>query len=79
MPHSYGLHSPLDSPEPSLSDLFGSTTSADSSIALSADSVSWAHIDNGSVEMDTALVHIDSDGMVTSFPLGLDGIIDRRG
>jgi hypothetical protein len=39
MPHSDELYSLPDSPEPSLSDLFGSTTLAGSSIALVVDGV----------------------------------------
>ncbi len=72
MPRSDRLYSPPDSPEPSLSDLFGSTMSAGSSIALVADGVAWAHMDDDSVETDTALVHIDMDGMVAGVCLCLN-------
>jgi hypothetical protein len=71
MPHSDGLYSPTDSPEPSLPDLFGSTMSAGSSIASVADGVAWAHIDDDSVETDSALVHVDMDGMVAGVCLCL--------
>jgi hypothetical protein len=46
---------------------------ASSSIASVADCVARARVDNDSVEMDTTLVHVDSDGMVTSVCLGPDG------
>ncbi len=75
MSRSDGLYSLPDSPEPSLSDLFGSTTLASSSIALVVDGVAQAPMDDDSVETDTALVHVDLDGMVTSVCLGLDGMI----
>jgi hypothetical protein len=47
MPHSNGLYSLLDTPEPKLSDLFGSTTS-DSSIALVVEGVARARMDDDS-------------------------------
>jgi hypothetical protein len=75
MPRSDGLYNLPDSSESSLSDLFGSTL-AGSSIALVADSVAWAHVDNDSVEIDTALVHVDLDGTMTSVCLGPDGMIN---
>jgi hypothetical protein len=75
MPRSNGVHSPPDSPESSLLDLFGST-SASSSIASVADGVARARVNNDSVEMDTTLVHIDMDGMLTSVCLGPDGTIN---
>jgi hypothetical protein len=77
MIHSNGVYSPPDSPESSLSDLFGSTMDS-SNIALVADGVARAHVDNNSVEMDTGttLVHADLDGTVTSVCFGLDGMIN---
>ena len=77
MPRSDGLYSPPDSPEPSLSDLFGSSTTSDgSSIASVVDGVARAHTDDDSVERDTASTHVDSDGTVTSVRLGPDGTIN---
>jgi hypothetical protein len=75
MSHSNGAHSPPDSPESSLSDLFGSTL-ASSSIASVADGVARARVNDDSVELDTTTVHVDLDGTVTSFCLGLDGTIN---
>jgi hypothetical protein len=66
MSHSDGMYRPPDSSESSFSDLFGSSMSASNSIALVADGITWACMDDDSVMTDTALVHIDSDGMVTS-------------
>jgi hypothetical protein len=76
MPHSNGLYSLPDSPEPSPSDLFGSSMSGSSSIASVMDGLAWAHMDDDSVETDIALTHIDSDGMVTGVRLDLDGTIN---
>jgi hypothetical protein len=76
LPHSDGLYSPPDFPEPSLSDLFGSTTLAGSSIALVADGIARACMDHDSVETNTASVHVDLDYMVTSVCLGPDGMIN---
>jgi hypothetical protein len=56
--------------------LLGSSALASSSITLVADGLAWAHMDNDSVETDTASVHVDSDGMVTSVLLGPDGTIN---
>jgi hypothetical protein len=71
------MYSLPDSSESSLLDLFGSSMSASSSIALAADGIAWARtMNDDSVETDTALVHIDLDGMVTSVCLGLDGTIN---
>jgi hypothetical protein len=52
MPRSDVLYSPPDSPEPSLSDLFGSTTSdgSSTSIASVVDSIARARTDGNSVE-----------------------------
>ncbi len=77
MTHSDGVYSPPDSPESSLSDLFGSSTGT-SSIASVADGIARARVDDDSVEMDTSTtsVHVDSNGMVTSVRLGLDGRIN---
>ncbi len=76
MSHSDGVYSPPDSSESSLSDLFGSSTLASSSIASVADGIAWAHVDDDSVEIDTASKHVDWDGMVASVCLGLDGMIN---
>jgi hypothetical protein len=75
MPHSNGLYSPPDTPEPSLLDLFGSTTS-DSSMALLVESVARAHMDDDSIETETDSVHVGSDGTVTSMHVGPDGTIN---
>jgi hypothetical protein len=72
---SDGVYSPPDSPESSLSDFFGSMTDG-SSIASVADGVARACMNDDTVETDTALVHIDSDGTVTSVCLGPDGMIN---
>jgi hypothetical protein len=76
MPRSDGLYSPPDSPEPSLPDLFGSTTLDGSSIASIVDGVARARTDDDSVETDIAPTHVDSDGTVTSIRLGPDGTIN---
>jgi hypothetical protein len=76
MPHSNGLYSLPVSPEPSLSDLFGSTTSGSSSIASVVDGVARARMDDDSIDMESALVHVDLDGTVTSICLGPDGKIN---
>jgi hypothetical protein len=69
-------YSPPDSPESSLSDLFGSSTGT-SSIASVADGVARARVDDDSVETDgTTSVHVDSNGMVTSVRLGPDSTIN---
>ncbi len=75
MPHSNGLYSPSDTPEPSLSDLFGSTTS-DSSMASVVENVARARMDNDSIETETDSVHVGSDGTVTSMCVGPDGTIN---
>ncbi len=75
MPHSNGLYSLPDTPEPSLSDLFGSTT-LDSSIALVVKVVARARTDDDSIETETDSVHIGSDGTVTSMRVGPDGTIN---
>jgi hypothetical protein len=67
MSHSDGLYSLLDSPEPRLSDLFGSTTLAGSIIASAVEGVARACVDNDSVDTDSASVHVDSDGMVNGY------------
>ncbi len=74
MPCSNGLYSPPDAPEPSLSDLFGSTTS-DSSMGSVVEGVARARMDDDSIETETDSVHIGSDGTVTSMPVGLDSTI----
>jgi hypothetical protein len=76
MSHSDGLYSPPDSSESSLLDLFGSSMLASISIALAVDGVAQACMDNDSRETDTASVHINSDGTVTSVCLGPDGMND---
>ncbi len=68
MPHSNGLYSLPDTPEPSLSDLFGSTTS-DSSIASVVEGVARAHTDDDSFETETDSVHVGPRGTVTSMRL----------
>jgi hypothetical protein len=75
MPHSNGLYSLLDTPEPSLSDLFGSTTS-DSSMASVTEGVARARMDNDSIETETDSVHVGLDGTVTSMCVGPDGTIN---
>ncbi len=75
MPRSNGLYSPLDTPEPSLSDLFGRTTS-DSSIALVVEDVARAGTDDDSIETETDLVHVGSDGTVTRMRVGPDGTVN---
>ncbi len=60
----------------SLSDLFGGSTSAGSSIASVVEGVARVHMDDDSIEMELALIYIDSDGMVTSICLGLNGTIN---
>ena len=75
MPCSNGLYSLLDTPEPSLLDLFGSTTS-DSSMALVVEGVARACTDNDSIETETDSVHVGSDGTVTSMRVGPDSTIN---
>jgi hypothetical protein len=77
MTRSDGVYSPPDSPESSLSDLFGSTTGT-SSIASVADGVARARVDDDSVEMDTSTtsVHVDLNGTMTSIHLGPDSTIN---
>ncbi len=60
MPRSNGLYSPPDTAEPSLLDLFGSTTS-DSSMALVVEGVARAQMDDDSIETETDSVHVGSD------------------
>ncbi len=72
MPHSDGLYSLLDSQELSLSDLFGSTMSANSIMVLVVEGVARAHVDDDSIEMETDLVHLGLDGTVTSIHLDPD-------
>jgi hypothetical protein len=76
MPHSDGLYSLPDTPESSLSDLFGSTMSASISMASVVDSVVRARTDDGSVETEMESVHVGSDGTVTSMHVGPDGTIN---
>ncbi len=66
----------MDSPEPCLSDLFGSSALASSNITLVVEGVARAHMYDASVETDSASVHVGLDGMVTSICLGLDGMIN---
>ncbi len=47
----------MDTPEPSLSDLFGSTT-LDSSMASVVEGVARARTDNDSIETETDSVHV---------------------
>jgi hypothetical protein len=75
MPHSNGLYSPPDTPEPSLLDLFGTTT-LDSSIALVVEGVARARTEDDSIETETDSVHIGSDGTVTSMRVGPDSMIN---
>jgi hypothetical protein len=75
MPRSNGLYSPPYTPEPSLSDLFGSTTS-DSSMASVVEGVARARMDNASIETETDSVHVGSDDIVTSMHVGPDGTIN---
>jgi hypothetical protein len=71
MPHSNGLYSPLDTTEPSLSDLF--STTSDSSMASVVEGVARARTDNDSIETETDSVHVGSDGTVTRMCVGTDG------
>ncbi len=74
MPHSNDLYSPVDTSEPSLSDLFG--TMSDGSMALVVEGIARVHMDDDSVETETDSVHIGSDGMVTSMHVGPDGTVN---
>ncbi len=74
MPHSNGLYSPVDTPEPSLSDLFGTTL--DSTITLVVGGVVRARTDDDSIATETGSVHVGSDGTVTSMSVGLDGTVN---
>jgi hypothetical protein len=76
VPHSNGLYSPLDTPESSLLDLFGSTTLDSSSMALVVEGVVRAHMVNDSVETEMDSVHVGSDGMVTSMCIGPHSMIN---
>ncbi len=75
MPHSNGLYSPPDTPEPSLFDLFGSTT-LDSSMASVVEGVARARMDDDSIETEMDSVHVGSDVTITSMHVGLDGTIN---
>ncbi len=75
MPCSNGLYSPLVTPEPSLSDLFSSTT-LDSHMASVVEGVTRAHMDNDSIETETDSVDVGSDGTVTSMCVGPDSMIN---
>ncbi len=66
MPGSDRHYNPPDSPESSLLDLFGSSTLAGGSIASVVECVARAHMDDDSVDTDSASIHVDSDGTVTS-------------
>jgi hypothetical protein len=59
MPRSDGLYSPSDSPEPSLLDLYGSSTSASNRVASIVEGIARAQMDDDSVETDLASVHVD--------------------
>ncbi len=74
MPHSNGIYSPLDTTEPSLSDLF--STMSDSSMALVVEGVARARTDDDSIETETDSVHVGSDGTVTRMCVGTDGTIN---
>jgi hypothetical protein len=74
MPHSNGLYSPVDTTEPSLSDLF--STTSDSSMALVVEGVVRARKDDDSIETETGSVHVKSDGMVTRMCVGPDSTIN---
>jgi hypothetical protein len=76
MPHIDRLYSPLDSPESSLMDLYGSSTLAGSSIASVVNGVARACVDNDSVEANSLSVQIDSYGTVTSIHLGPESTIN---
>ncbi len=75
MPHSNGLYSPPDTPEPSLLDLFGSTKS-DSSMASVVEGVARARTDDDSIETEMDSVLVGSDGTITSMRVGPDGMIN---
>jgi hypothetical protein len=66
-----GLYSPPDTQKPSLSDLFGSTTS-DSSMALVVQGVARERMDDDTIETEMDSVHVGSDGTVTSMHVGPD-------
>jgi hypothetical protein len=76
MPHSGSLYSLPDSQESSLSDLFGSTTSASSSVVLVVEGVARTQMDDDSVKSEMASVHVGMDGTVTSICLRLNGTIN---
>ncbi len=73
MPRSNGLYSPEDTPEPSLSDLFGTTL--DSSMASVVEGVARARMDDDSIETEMGSIHVGSDGTVTSMRVGPDSTI----
>ncbi len=74
MPHSNGLYSPAHTPEPSLSDLFG--TMLDSSMASVVEGVVRARMDVDSIETQVDSVHVGSDGTLTRMCVGPDGTIN---
>jgi hypothetical protein len=74
MPRSNGLYSPLDTTEPSLLDLF--STTSDSSMASVVKGVARARTDNDSVETETDSVHVGSDDTVTRMCVGTDGTVN---
>ena len=76
MPCSDGLYSLPDSPEPSLSDLFGSSTTSDgSSIASVVDGIARARTDDDSVETDTASTHVQTNTALRSATTGGVGVL----
>jgi hypothetical protein len=74
MPHSNGLYSPLDTTEPSLLDLF--STTSDSSMASVVEGVARARTDDDSIETETGSVHVGLDGTVTRMCVGTEGTIN---
>jgi hypothetical protein len=74
MPRSNGLYSLEDTPEPSLSDSFGTTS--DSSIALVVEGVARERTDDDSLETQADSVHVGSDGTVTRMCVGPDSTIN---
>jgi hypothetical protein len=72
MPHSDGMYSPLDFPESSMSDLFGSLSLAS---MMSVEGIARARTGDDLSETSLAYVHVDLDGMVTTIHLGSNGTV----
>jgi hypothetical protein len=74
MPRFNGLYSLVDTPEPSLSVLFGTTL--DSSMASVVEGIARARMDDDSPRTETDSIHVGSDGTVTSMSVGPDGTVN---